>query len=156
MLDSLKMIMALRKNCESISVLPARQCSRYASSCPWSPWELLQDLFLPSTGRHAIRWFRWIAYDRRIKGWGHNKSCRRYSYYEISWNLSPASCCLHRARAVAIMLAHMGDLLLNCYLIDYWSWFKNRVPVALLVEHQAVTREVVSSTLAWPTLRVLK
>ena len=29
-------------------------------------------------------------------------------------------------------------------------------PVAQLVEHQAVTREVVSSTLAGPSLRVLK
>ena len=32
----------------------------------------------------------------------------------------------------------------------------NRAPVAQLVEHQAVTREVVSSTPAGPTLRVFK
>ena len=32
----------------------------------------------------------------------------------------------------------------------------NRAPVAQLVEHRAVTREVVSSTPAGPTLRVFK
>ena len=32
----------------------------------------------------------------------------------------------------------------------------NQSPVAQLVEHRAVTREVVSSTPAGPTLRVLK
>ena len=32
----------------------------------------------------------------------------------------------------------------------------HRAPVAQLVEHRAVMREVVSSTLAEPTLRVLK
>ena len=32
----------------------------------------------------------------------------------------------------------------------------NRAPVAQLVEHRVVTREVVSSTPAGPTLRVLK
>ena len=31
-----------------------------------------------------------------------------------------------------------------------------RAPVAQLAEHRAVTREVVSSTLAGPTLKVLK
>ena len=34
--------------------------------------------------------------------------------------------------------------------------FLDRVPVAQLVEHRAIMREVVSSTLAGPTLRVLK
>ena len=33
---------------------------------------------------------------------------------------------------------------------------EHRAPVAQLVEHRAVTREVVSSTPAGPTLRVLK
>ena len=33
---------------------------------------------------------------------------------------------------------------------------QNRSLVAQLVDHQAVTREVMSSTLAGPTLRVLK
>ena len=34
--------------------------------------------------------------------------------------------------------------------------FKNRAPMAQLVEHRVVMREVVSSTPAGPTLRVLK
>ena len=34
--------------------------------------------------------------------------------------------------------------------------YKNRSPVAQLIEHRVVTREVVSSTPAGPTLRVLK
>ena len=34
--------------------------------------------------------------------------------------------------------------------------FHHRTPVAQLVEHRVVTREVVSSTPAGPTLRVLK
>ena len=34
--------------------------------------------------------------------------------------------------------------------------FGHRAPVAQLVEHRAVTREVVSSTPAGPTLRVFK
>ena len=39
------------------------------------------------------------------------------------------------------------------YLIKYYS---QDAPVAQLVEHRAVTREVVSSTPAGPTLRVFK
>ena len=37
--------------------------------------------------------------------------------------------------------------------LDYETQLTNRAPVAQFVEHRTVTREVVSSTLAGPTLR---
>ena len=40
-----------------------------------------------------------------------------------------------------------------CFL---WSLFSNHINIPQLVEHQVVVREVVSSTPAGPTLKVLK
>ena len=40
--------------------------------------------------------------------------------------------------------------------LDFRKWWRHVQPVAQLVEHRVVTREVVSSTLAGPTLMVLK
>ena len=37
-----------------------------------------------------------------------------------------------------------------------WSWLPGTALVAQLVEHGATRQEVMSSTLAWPTLRFLK
>ena len=41
-------------------------------------------------------------------------------------------------------------------LVRYKTGYSHRAPVAQLVEHRAVMREVVSSTPAGPTLRVFK
>ena len=48
-------------------------------------------------------------------------------------------------------------LTLRGRLLEAWlALTYNRAPVAQLVEHRAVTREVVSSTPAGPTLRIFK
>ena len=60
------------------------------------------------------------------------------------------------------MLHLVMEVLLELEVSAYWRYHGlqynefNRAPVAQLVEHRAVLREVVSSTPAGPTLRVLK
>ena len=61
---------------------------------------------------------------------------------------------------VLVCVSHegLGSFVINFANNIFWHTIPqfNRAPLAQLVEHRAVTREVVSSTPAGPTLRVLK
>ena len=66
---------------------------------------------------------------------------------------------VHFALLTRTKLIHSRLLFVSLEICATWCSLKgmiNRAPMAQLVEHRVVTREVVSSTAAGPTLRVLK